>query len=293
MTATRRSQLTHVVRDTSHTLRASPVFGFYVLATLGVAGYIGLMVGQMALGLDVFLPGQFGQMTHGTTESHRVHDLTYGFLITVGVVGILAQLRRPSKNIAAMVMALIPFAALVLAALVSDEFEIVVRRTPFRLVAAVTAVAALLHPAGRQFFRSFRVSRISWSMVAVVAIAAGPLLALASTNIRLQGTVRDDHYIQGHFAFMAAFAFTVIGVGLLASLRPDGWRLAAWVAGILPALLGASSLLYRDATSSLDAGWALAAIAWGAAFVVTATLTGDGESRRGLNRVVLPMRSSR
>lgn len=265
----------HVLRETLQSLHASPVFAFYVLVTVGVAGYIGLMVGQMALGLDFFLPGLFGQMTHGTTESHRVHDLTYGFLITTGVVGILAQLRRPSKNVAGMVMALVPFVALVLAAVLSDEFEIVVRRTPFRLVAAVTAVAALLHPAGRRFFRSFRVARINRVMVALVGVAAVPLLLFASTNIRLQEAVRDDHYFQGHYAFMAAFGFTVIGVGLLASVRPDGWRLTAWVAGILPALVGVSSVLYRDATSSLDLGWALAAIAWGAVFVAVATLTKD------------------
>lgn len=68
---------------------------------------------------------------------------------------------------------------------------------------------------------------------------------------------------------MAAFSLTIIGVGLLASLRPDGWRLTAWVGGLLPALLGLVSLIY-PATSSLSLPWALAAIAWGAGFVVTA-----------------------
>jgi hypothetical protein len=278
--------------ETRRSLRTSPIFAFYVLATLAVAGFIGLMVGQMALGLDIFLPGLFGQLTHGTTESHRVHDLTYGFLITAGLVGILAQLRRPSKNIAGMVMALVPSAALVLAGVLSDEFEIVVRRSPFRLIAAVTAVTALLHPAGRHFFRSFRVSRINWVTVAMVAVAAVPLVSFASTNIRLQGAVRDDHYFQGHYAFMAAFSFTVVGVGLLASLRPEGWRLPAWVAGILSALVGTSALLYPDAASSLDAGWAVAAVAWGAVFVAAAERTKDAEGtafgslRRG--KVVVP-----
>lgn len=40
----------HVLRETLQSLHASPVFAFYVLVTVGVAGYIGLMVGQMALG---------------------------------------------------------------------------------------------------------------------------------------------------------------------------------------------------------------------------------------------------
>lgn len=60
------------------------------------------------------------------------------------------------------------------------------------------------------------------------------LLAFASTNIRLQTTVADSHAAAGHYAFMAAFGFTVVAVALLASLRPDGWRLTAWVAGEPP-----------------------------------------------------------
>jgi hypothetical protein len=77
---------------------------------------------------------------------------------------------------------------------------------------------------------------------------------------------------------MAALAFTVIGVGLVASLRPDGWRLTTWVAGLLPAVLGVWSLLFPDVSSSLGLGWALAAIAWGAVFVAAAERTKDVDS---------------
>ncbi|MGH2532857.1 MAG: hypothetical protein ACRDJW_11215 [Thermomicrobiales bacterium] len=268
--------MTHALRETLHSLRASPVFAFYALVTLGLAGYNGLMVGQMALKLDFYLPGQFGQMAHGAVESHRVHDLTFGFIYTTGIVGVLAQLRRPSQNVAGMLMALIPFVGLVLAAVLSDAG--VIERNPLYLVAAVTAIAALLHPTGRAFFRSFSVSRVNWVTLALVIIAAVPLLAVASTNIGLQGIVSDDHAAQGHYAFMAAFSFTVISVGLLSSLRPDGWRLTAWVTGLLPALLGLASVVYPDVSSSLGLGWAFAAIAWGAVFVAAAELTKNAES---------------
>jgi hypothetical protein len=55
----------------------------------------------------------------------------------------------------------------------------------------------------------------------------------------------------------------------MASLRPDGWRPTAWVAGLLPALLGVASLIY-PVSSSLETPWAIAAIAWGIGFVVVA-----------------------
>ncbi|MPZ24278.1 MAG: hypothetical protein GEU28_12225 [Dehalococcoidia bacterium] len=276
-----------VLPETLHTLRASPVFAFYVLVTVGLAGFIGLMFAQMALGLDFFLPGQFGQMAHGTVGSHRVHDVTFGLLVTTDIVGLLAQLQRPSKNVAGMLMALIPFTGLLLAAVLVDAGVIIarldqdagiLRRSPLYLIAAVTLVAALLHPAGRDFFRSFRVSRVNWVMLVLVGIAAVPLLSYASTNIRLQqGNAFDEHGVLGHYAFVAALSFTVIGVGLLASLRPDGWRLTAWVTGLLPALLGLTSVIYPDVSSSLDLVWALAAIAWGIAFIAVAELTRDAE----------------
>jgi hypothetical protein len=254
------------IRETRQSLRAHPGFALAVLITLGLAGLIGLMVFLMQV------LGGFLGMAHFTEPQHRTHDLTYGFLFTTAVVGLLAQLRRPARNVAGMLMALLPWVGLLLAAVLSTDPG-VVRSGERILVAAGTVTAALLHPARRDFFRSFSVARVNWVMLALVVIAAVPLTAFASTNIGLQRTVANDHAAMGHYGFMAAFGFTVIGVGLLASLRPEGWRLTAWVAGFLPALLGIASVAYPDVDSSLRPAWALAAIAWGVVFVAAAELT--------------------
>jgi hypothetical protein len=265
MTTTKKNAPIDLLRGILRSFRASPVFAFYVLVTLVIAGVTGLML----------LPPiqDFLGMSHFTEADHRTHDLAFGFLITTGIVGILTQLRRPKRNIAGMLMALIPFAGLLVAALLSGEFQTVMVFNPSYLVASVTVITALVHPSGREFFTSFRLSRINWTMLALVGIAAVPLLSLASTNIRLQATVLDDHAGMGHYGFMAALALTVIGVGLMASLRPDGWRLTAWAGGLLPTLFGITSLVYPDAASSLGLIWALAAIVWGAVFVAVAELT--------------------
>jgi plastocyanin len=260
-----------------HSLRASPVFALAVLLTLGLAGLNALLVVLMNVAPDV-LPGPLSQMRHFADPDHRIHDLTFGFLFLPAIVGMLAQLRRPAQNVAGQVMALIPWVGLLLAAVLSDAFVRVMLGNPSRVVAMAALIAAFLHPTGRDFFRSFRVSRVNWVMLALVIIAAVPLLAYASTNIGLQRTVADAHAAMGHYGFMAAFSFTVIGVGLLASLRPDGWWLTAWVAGLLPVLLGVASLLYLDMSSSLGLVWAIAAIAWGVVFVAAAELTQEAES---------------
>jgi len=256
----------HEVRQVIRSLRAHPGFASALLITLALAGLIGLMVFLMQL-----QPGFMG-MAHGTEPEHRTHDVVYGFLFTTAVVGILAQLRRPSKNVAGMLMALIPWFALLLAAVLSTDAGVILS-TERLFVAVGTVIAALLHPAERAFFRSFSIARINWVMLALVGIAAVPLLAFASTNIGLQGTVTDEHAAMGHYGFMAAFSFTLIGVGILASLRSDGWRLTAWIASLLPALFGVISLMNPDTSSSLGPLWAVAAIAWGVAFVATAELT--------------------
>ena len=264
------------IRD-GRSLRASPLFGLALLLSLAAAGFNGLMVFLMMLEVD--LPGAFGQMTHFQEPHHRIHDLTFGFLFIPAIVGILAQARRPVKNVAGQVMALIPTVSLLIVLLITAlGGNTRMLQPPWVTVGAAALIALGLHPAGRDFFSSFRISRTNGMTAALVAVAAVPLLLFAATNLRLQVSVADDHAAAGHYGFMAAFSLTILGVGLLASLRPDGWRLTAWVAGLLPALLGLVSLIY-PVTSSLSLPWALAAVAWGAGFVVMAERSRHAEGR--------------
>jgi hypothetical protein len=254
-----------------HSRRGSPAFSLVVLITLGLVGFIGVVLLHPALIGAILGHDTAGHISqHFRGHQHRVHDLTFSFLFGTAVVGMLAQVRRPSENVAGQLMALIPWVALGLAFVLAKTW---LPFAPAPILGALTLLAALLHPARRDFVRSFSVSRVNRVMLALVIIATLPLLAFASTNIALQRTVTNDHAALGHYGFMGAFTFTVIGVGLLASLRAEGWRLTAWVAGLLPVLFGLASLLFPDVDSSLGLVWALAAIGWGVAFVAAAELT--------------------
>ncbi len=257
--------MTLLLRDVLQTVRCWPIFSFYAVCTLVVATIIGLIT------VDVIDLG----MQHFGEESHRTHDVAYGGLFTTLVVGVLVQLRRPAVNVAAMAMALVPPAALLLAGVLVNDVDRVFEFNPLRYAAAVAAVTALLHPAGRAFFRSFRPASISWPLTAATGVAAVPLLGFASSSLELQRDVADVHVFMGHYGFMAALAFTIIATAGLASLRPVGWRLPAGVAGVLAAGLGATSLLYPDAASSLTTSWSLASIAWAVTFVGLALRTAD------------------
>jgi hypothetical protein len=236
------------------------VFSLAVLLTLGLAGLFGLMVLLMNV-----QPGFMG-MSHFSEAHHRIHDLTFAVLNGTAVVGMLAQLRAPRRNVASQLMALLPFAALMLAVALTNTW---VLSPPWLAVGASTVLATMFHPAGDPL-RSFGVARLDRAMLALVGAAAVPLLSFAWTNIALQRAGPTDHVLLGHYGYMAALSFTVIGVGLLASARPDGWRPTAWVAGLLPIFLGLASLVFRGNEGGLGLPWALAAIAWGVAFVAVA-----------------------
>jgi hypothetical protein len=264
-------------------IRSSPVFALVVLVTLAFFGLIGVMLFGGQLGLEAV-----AAMGHFSFLDHRIHDLTYSLLFGVAAIGVFGQLRTPSKNVAGQLMTLIPWVAFVLAFALGNSLVVLLRPPFVPIFGALALLATILHPTWRALFSSFNVSRVNRVMLVLVIIAAVPLLAFASTNIGLQRTIINDHAAMGHYGYMVAFSFTVIGVGLLASLRPDGWWLPAWVAGLLPALLGLASLVFPDADSSLGLVWALAAIAWGVVFVAVAELTQDAESPTllGLRRVV-------
>ena len=238
-------------------------FRVAVVLTLALAALFASMVVLMNV-----MPG-FMNMTHFTEEHHRIHDLTFSLLNGTVVVGMLAQLRSPTRNVGGQLMALVPFAALLLAAALTNGW---VLSPPWLILGASTVVSTMFHPAGDPL-RWFRGARPDPAMLSLIGLAAVPLLGYAWTNIGLQRAGPTDHALAGHYGFMAAFTFTLIAVGLIASGRPAGWRLAAWVTGFLPIVLGAfSSIYYPHADSSLEPLWAAAAILWGAAFIVTAEL---------------------
>ena len=242
------------------------VFSAAVWLTVILAGAFGLMVVAMQVGLLA--------MSHFTDHHHRVHDLTFALLVGTSVVGMLAQLRAPERNIAAQLVALVPFAALLLAAALTNTY---VLSPPWLLIGAATVFALMFHPTGDPT-RAFRRSRIDRGMLGLAAVAAVPLTALAVANVGLQRADPSEHALLGHFGYMAAFGVTVIGAGLLASARPSGWRIVAWVAGLLPLALGLSSLAFPDVSSALAPEWAVAALAWGIAFIAVAEVAARRDS---------------
>jgi hypothetical protein len=246
---------------------------FTVAAAIFAAG---AFLGLLGAGL---LIGWFDSEMGGI---HRVHYIGFGVLEGVILtVPLVALTRRPERKISAFYQVVAAAVAALIAALVSaDVTYLLVFGLP---VTAMAAVLLWLHPARGEVLHP---APDPSPVVGALALAGSvPLIWFGVTMAGLQrtGFPADPHVKADHWANMAAAAFGLVLVGLLASLRMRGWRLSAWCAGLGAATYGLASIVFHrfPGTSvpypgSEGIGWGLAAVIGGLAFIAIA----EWEARR-------------
>ena len=238
---------------------------FSVLSAIFAAGALG---GLFGVGLVI------GWFDNADGKIHRVHDIgfgvLYGVILTVALVVLVV---RPG-NVSAFYQVVATAAAGLLGGLVSTDAS-------YLILGVIVAVAALillaLHP-GRGEVLHPALDLIP--VLSVFALAGSvPLVWLALTMARLQrtGSPLDPHVQMDHWANMAAMAFGLALVGLLASCGMRGWRVSAWCAGLGAAVFGLASIVFHrfpgtdiPYAGSVGTGWGLVAVVGGLAFVAVA-----------------------
>lgn len=265
-------------------------FSLVVVVFLGLVAF--LMRQLLVYPVAGWFENALGLFGDHKIAPHRVHDFAFSLIFWTGIVGMLAQLRSPAKNAGGLVMALLPWSALLVAFALTDFWQ----PLPFVAVfGGVTLLAALLHPSGLDLVDSFELARLNKALLVFVIIAAVPLLAYAATNVGLQTgaiepahgehdhasgaasheEIHQEHIDAGHFALIVAISLIVIGLGLIAAFQPDGWWVAAWMAGLVAVIIGLVSVVYPGAASSAELLWGVAAILWGVVFIAIAEYTQD------------------
>lgn len=192
---------------------------------------------------------------------HRLHVMGIATVVTVFLLGLLSQAYRPSERVATMWGAFVLMAvitATTLALGVGRPEEVI----PFMLFAAVAFVA---HPAGWGLFR--RGASYSPALLALVLVAAVPLLAFAVGQWSLSTNPADSHATMGHYLMMAGLAIAPLVYGIPAALGFAGWRLAGWLAALPIAYYGLMSVGFTTQSGSTGVMWGTAAILWAIAFV--------------------------
>jgi hypothetical protein len=184
-------------------------------------------------------------------------------------LGLLAQLRRPERRIAGIQQTALVAIALALAGVAGEAWWYLALAGG---VAVTFAVLLVLHPARRTLFAR---GRLEGTMLALAAVAAGPVLVYASRMASAQR--RDlppaDAVSNGlhHWTVMAAVAVAVLLLVLLAGLGTSGAGIPAASAAIAAGAWAISCLLAPAAAAgSQGHAWAWAALAWAAVTLIAA-----------------------
>lgn len=200
----------------------------------------------------------------GEPNIHTLHDINGAAFMLVAFLGVLVQFHRPARRRTAL---LGTFAAWgILAAILAVAASPILPIPIMFLVLA--SLVALSHPRGRDLLRPELGEGVYLAPLALVAVAALPLLAYAAGQVTLQVSVADSHAADGHYALMAAGSTLILVLGLAASVAETEWRFPAWAASGLAIFLGLSSVVFPTLASSLGPTWGIVTIGWGVAFLV-------------------------
>jgi len=238
--------------------------------------------------------------------SHKVHEISFGALFLLPLVGLIAQLRRPETKVAPIYQVLLPFTTtIVVLAVVAGQGD------PSIVVFVVLPLLIVLfHPARSQVLRPALAP--SPLLLGLAALATVPLLIFAvgqmsfsseasriaprvfdslpedATDAEVDRALRRvasgealeavEHY--GHWSVMGAFALSIIGGSFIAASKAQGWRITAWTTAAVTVIYGLASLVNPADASALGGLWAVLAILWGVAFVAVSlnesTAASDG-----------------
>ena len=203
-------------------------------------------------------------------EPHAFHNaVVASLLLILSAPPAIAVARTPARPGRALVI----LAVLAIAGLATMALSLTL--DPFTMPFVVSiGVLWALSPSRDDLLPAGRPSPI---LLVLVLAAAAPLIAYALGQAELQRTdSTSSHDAFFHWVETSFYAIAVLGLGLLAALRPGTYRAAAWSGGLALGVLGVASLMFGGYASSLPDPWPWVAIAGGTAFISVA----EWEARR-------------
>ncbi|MGB7861581.1 MAG: hypothetical protein WBM90_13880, partial [Acidimicrobiia bacterium] len=164
--------------------------------------------------------------------SHRVHEVAFGALFCLALVGAYSQF-RPKHNLAGMLQLI---AAVVLLAFMTT-FSIGI---DVGLLLYLIPLAILL--ALRPWGGPVREGGVWGLALILVLVSALPFLDETAGLISRALSGAQNH--TSHWSAMATFVIILPVLGLVAALRFTGYRLVAWSVSAAAAVYGSASLLF-------------------------------------------------
>ena len=262
---------------TERTLRGR---GFQIAVWVTV-GIIVVFSPLLLIGLGWFLEA-FEEVEGAAPVSHRVHEISFGILFALALIGALTQRRYPGQNIAGMQQLVVVTVVFTVVMWVSvDRFEWL-----SVLYLVPVAAMAILHPERRRLI--WPPPRPFGAGLAMTGLALFPLMDAALRELERAADQAQDHTT--HWGGMAAFFLSLFLLSLAASLRPSGHRITGFSVGGAIVLYAIASLIFAFDASAHPSAWGVLAVAWGLGWIALAVWF--PEERRRKSRESTPLRTA-
>ena len=253
--------------ETPTTLPRWRTITFYTVATLVLLMIVGLLWPLLIFVVLAWLPLEVWQAVFPNEAidasflSHRIHLLALGLIFWGLTIGVGLQLWKPKKREAPMVHALAVIVVFIVIDLISGPFD-----TEGIPIMAGVILSMMLHPAGKSLYQYAKADR-AMSGLAILAAVPGAFFVLDHIRLQRLNIPGDQHAEFAHWSTMAVFVTVIILWGLIGSTSKTGWKITAWLSGLSAAAYGVASLVFPNAASASDTGWALFAIGWGVGYI--------------------------
>jgi hypothetical protein len=239
-------------------------------------GVLGLIIAVLIAGPPDFAP--FMVMSGWSNEldggAHQLHIVMRGVGSVVTLFIGLVLILKPAWAIGVAQVALATGIAYPMGALLGQHIYPPAVIYPI-IGAIVVAVVYLTHRDRLPWKRpASERPAPSLMILGATAIIAIPLIVWGLNEAAMQRGPEFVHGDLGHWASGAAFSVKVILLGLFASLKWSGWRVAAWSAAFSVFMLGLASFLMPNQASSVGEFWGVLAMIGGLGFLTVAELEG-------------------
>jgi hypothetical protein len=232
---------------------------FRVIAAIGGALAAGLSIPFAIVGiLEADGEGLFAGI-------HRFHNVAgaAGLGLLVGIALVLVAWRPAWINPFQGVMAV----TIVVLAVGLASGDLI--QGGYIVQVVIVAVVLGLHPSRGEVF-ALRPPSASMAVLPALGLVPAVAYALSQSVLQREGVTANPHVEFHHYSGMALLGVALCAGGLVASLRSNGYRVTAWLAGVGTIVVGAASVAYRDHESAFDSPWGWVTIAGGVIFVAVA-----------------------
>lgn len=233
-----------------------------------MAAVLVLFSPAMLIALGWFTEG-YSDTPNALDVSHRVHEVVFGVLFTVALIGALSQLRDSARNTAGFAQLAVTLVALTVYVTmgIGWDWGLLIYGAP------LLSMAALRRHTGTWDF-----GRPWWGALGLGFLMLVPLLSEINRHVDRAALGAADHTT--HWSAVAAFETLLLGLVVIVFLRLPGYRMSAASLAGASFFYGLASLVFPFDASSHRMAFSIALLLWAAGWVVLLVSEGRPRSPR-------------